>query len=105
MCLLSQERTETMSLENLKKRLLNIFLMLAMITSASLSVKAGDCYPFDRPSGDSNAAREKPQGEDAASEPCPGPIPTPEPITMLLFGAGLISVGYVARLRKKNAHL
>src|SRR4051794_19159973 len=35
-------------------------------------------------------------------EPTPAPTGTPEPITMLLFGAGLAGVGYVSRryLRK-----
>lgn len=36
---------------------------------------------------------------------CPGaapqPSPTPEPVTMLLFGSGLVGVGYLTRRRAK----
>jgi hypothetical protein len=31
-----------------------------------------------------------------------GPVPTPEPLTMLLFGAGVAGVGYAARKLKKR---
>ena len=31
--------------------------------------------------------------------------PTPEPVTMLLFGAGIAGVGYAARRRKRRAEM
>jgi hypothetical protein len=38
---------------------------------------------------------------------CPGPggppVPTPEPITMLLFGAGIAATGYAARKFKRKS--
>lgn len=89
-----------MSLRNLKKSLFNLCIIMTIVMSANLLTRAGDdCYPLDRPYGDTNTTSEKLQDV----EPCPGLTPTPEPITMLLFGAGLAAVGFSARFRKKQS--
>ena len=58
------------------------------VRAASVHLEKGDVYP--------------------SGGTCPGgvegaPTATPEPITMLLFGAGLAGVGYVARRRKQKS--
>ena len=67
------------------------FLEEVPVRAASAHLQRGDIYPV--------------QGV------CPGevegapPAATPEPITMLLFGAGLAGIGYAARRRSRKAQL
>jgi len=52
------------------------------------------CKDYDRPnSGD----EEKTSGND-----CPGTTPTPEPISIILFSAGLAGVGFAARRKLRR---
>lgn len=53
-----------------------------------------DCKDLDR-----NAATD----EEKSSGDCNGTVPTPEPVSIILFTAGLAGVGFVARRRLRRS--
>lgn len=58
------------------------------------------CYDYDRPSGETANIDET---QIRAAGDCPGNVPTPEPVSIILFSAGLAGVGFVARRRLRRS--
>lgn len=99
-----------MALKNFRNLFLYISLMSVMLTSGAIIAnadengeptsksKAQECDDFDRDEVSENVDVEKTYGG------CPGNAPTPEPVSILLFSAGIAGVGFAARrrLRRQN---
>ncbi len=71
----------------------------AIIVSADQIASKGEvknkpCYNYDRPSDDTTNVDET---QIRAASDCPGNVPTPEPVSIILFSAGLAGVGFAAR--------
>lgn len=89
------------------RKIINVFFLvgLMLVFSAAVPVAAEDevkpeyqapkpCKDYDRTnSGD----EEKTSGND-----CPGTTPTPEPVSIILFSAGLAGVGFAARRKLRR---
>ena len=81
-----------MSLKNLKNLLMNAGLLLVIVMAVSSMAFAAD-EPCEIDATD---------GQNRPSKDC-NPVPTPEPISILLFSAGLAGVGFAARRRLRRA--
>ena len=75
----------------------------AVIVSADQTskgeLKNKPCYDYDRPSGDTADVNET---QIRAANDCTGNVPTPEPVSIILFSAGLAGVGFAARRRLRR---
>ena len=74
-----------MSLKNLKNLLLNASIVLVVAMAAS-GIASADDAKYDGCHFDGTYGENRPAGD------CP--VPTPEPVSMLLFSAGLAGVGF-----------
>ena len=92
-----------MLLRKLTKLLLAASLMLTFAgavtvfgeaekTKAEYNTKP--CKDYDRTSSDN---------EEKTSGDCQGTVPTPEPVSIILFTAGLAGVGFAARRRLRRS--
>lgn len=90
----------------LRKKLSTIFLALGLLltfTAVSTLVaeaqeakkKRCDVVDIDRNALD--------QDEERSYGDCNGTVPTPEPVSILLFSAGLAGVGFAARRRLRKS--
>lgn len=94
-----------MLLKNLSKIILGFSLVLAFSAVDKVFADSGQVvqeskrkrcdYPYDRPNENEN--------EERTSGGCPGTVPTPEPVSILLFSAGLAGVGFAARRRLRKS--
>lgn len=75
-----------------------IMMAGAVIVSADQTGKGElrnkPCYDYDRPLDDTANVGET---QIRAAGDCPGSVPTPEPLSIILFSAGLAGVGFAAR--------
>jgi hypothetical protein len=96
---------EFMSKQYSKKFLLFLALFAVMMITGAVIVSADQtgrgelknkpCYDYDRPSGDTRNVDET---QIRAASDCPDNVPTPEPVSIILFSAGLAGVGFAARI-------
>ncbi len=79
-------------------------LLLAFTAAGSVAVSAeGEVQQYkprrcQDPDYDRNAL-----DEERTSGDCSGTVPTPEPVSILLFSAGLAGVGFAARRRLRRS--
>ncbi len=93
-------------MSNIAKTIFAGFLLLTLSMGGSLVVSAeekpelADSRPkkCDDRNFDSHAI-----DEERSTGGCTGTVPTPEPVTILLFSAGLAGVGFAARRRLRRS--
>jgi hypothetical protein len=92
-----RNRGEIMLVRKLNRLALAAGLLFALICGGSAVMyaqKGGggkNCYDYDRKSGKVSDRKE-----------CVDNVPTPEPVSILLFSAGLAGVGFAARRRLRR---
>jgi hypothetical protein len=100
-----------MSKQNSKGVLLFITLFAVMMMVAGAIIVSADqtskgevknkpCHNYDRPSDDTTNVDET---QIRAASDCPGNVPTPEPVSIILFSAGLAGVGFAARRQLRRS--
>ena len=92
------------------RRLTNLFLLVGlMLTFAGAATVLAEDEPVKPEYKESKPCKEKDyDGVDADKEEqtqtnCPETVPTPEPISIILFSAGLAGVGFAARRRLRRS--
>jgi hypothetical protein len=96
-----------MSMKKITELFLALSLLLCFAGGIATVVRADDpvkpektekkrkgCHDLDR-----NASAD----EEKSSGDCNGTVPTPEPVSIILFTAGLAGVGFAARRRLRKA--
>lgn len=107
---------ETMSLKKFRNLFFVVAFMAVMAGAGTVMVSAeeADTRVPGPKTTDTRGTDSKPDpclGDRAdadetmerSSGGCPGPVPTPEPVSILLFSAGLAGVGFAARRRLRRA--
>jgi hypothetical protein len=93
-----------MSLKKVTELFLALSLMFGLVGGIATVVSAEEgkrevsnrkgCHDYDR---NTSADEEKSSGD------CDGTVPTPEPVSIILFTAGLAGVGFAARRRLRRS--
>lgn len=93
-----------MSLRKIKELFLTLSLLLCFVGGVAIVVAADDaerqaqnrkrCHDYDRKAS---------EDEEKSSGDCSGTVPTPEPVSIILFTAGLAGVGFAARRRLRRS--
>ena len=98
-----------MALKNFRNLFLYITLMSVMLMSGAIIANAGEngeptskikaqkCDDLEREEVSEDVDEQKTYGG------CPGNEPTPEPVSILLFSAGIAGVGFAARRRLRRS--
>ncbi len=92
-----------MSLTKITELCLILSLMLCFAGSFSVAIMADEQRSIsDRKRGCKDYDREASTDEEKSSADCNGTVPTPEPVSIILFTAGLAGVGFAARRRLRR---
>ena len=70
-------------------------IVLADQIASKGEVKNKPCHNYDRPYDDTTNVDET---QIRAASDCPDNVSTPEPVSIILFSAGLAGVGFAARI-------
>ncbi|MBK9153701.1 MAG: PEP-CTERM sorting domain-containing protein [Chloracidobacterium sp.] len=83
----------------LRNILVALTLVFALLGGAATAVMAEKgAVPYKKKCGD-RAADSQSIDEERTTGDCSGTTPTPEPVSILLFTAGLAGIGFAARRR------
>jgi hypothetical protein len=92
----------------LLRKLTNLFLAFGLVLTFGSAVtvvgegeEAKPGYQATKPCKDHD--RTNSDNEEGTSGDCPETVPTPEPISIILFSAGLAGVGFAARRRLRRS--
>ena len=92
------------------RRLTNLFLSVGlMLTFAGAVTVLAEDDPVKpetkqtKPCNDRDYDRADSDKEEYTQTNCPETVPTPEPISIILFSAGLAGVGFAARRRLRRS--
>jgi hypothetical protein len=95
-----------MSLKKITELFLGLGLMLCLVGSAATIVYA-DAEKKERRVSDRKGCHNNDKNasadEEKSSSNCDGTVPTPEPVSIILFTVGLAGVGFAARRRLRRA--
>jgi hypothetical protein len=94
---------EAMLPKKITKLFLALSLSLCFVGGVATVASAGDEQTSTTATKGCDYDRNASKGEEQTSGDCGGTVPTPEPVSIILFSAGLAGVGFAARRRLRRS--
>lgn len=93
-----------MSLKKITELFLALCLLLCFVGGVATVVRADDAEKrWSKKKKDCNYDRDAAKDEEKSSSDCNENVPTPEPVSIILFTVGLAGVGFAARRRLRRS--